>query len=97
MEKGRDERFESYSGVQDVAGNSTGLSEKLKNIGVREVFCCGVATDYCVKETALDFHAKGFVTHVVTDCIRGVAPTTSEAALQALSDAGVKLVCSTDV
>lgn len=97
MEKGKDERYESYSGVKDVAGNSTGLAERLHSMGVTEVVCCGVATDYCVKETAMDMKSSGFTTTVLTDCARGVAPETSTAAVAALEAAGVLLVDSADI
>mmetsp|Transcript_11276 Transcript_11276/g.45848 ORF Transcript_11276/g.45848 Transcript_11276/m.45848 type:complete len:207 (-) Transcript_11276:95-715(-) len=97
VEKGTDERYESYSGVKDIAGHSTGLSERLQKLGVTEVICCGVATDYCVKETALDMKNAGFATTVLSDCIRGVAPDTSAAALKQLEEAGVQLVESSAI
>lgn len=61
----RDE--EAYSGFQ-----GTHLAERLRRSGVKNLFVCGLATDYCVKNTVLDAIDLGFKTHVITDCIKGV-------------------------
>ncbi len=50
---------------------------------------CGIATDYCVRTTALDAVREGFTTRVLTDLCAGVAPDTTAAALEELRAAGV--------
>ena len=71
--KGTDPGIDSYSGLFDNGHRrSTGLAEWLKAQRVTEVFVCGLATDYCVKFTALDAAKMGFKTHVITDASRGV-------------------------
>ena len=71
--KGTDAGIDSYSGFFDNGHRkSTGLGEWLKAKGVTEVFVCGLATDYCVKFTALDAAQMGFKTHLVEDASRGV-------------------------
>ena len=71
--KGTDPRVDSYSGFFDNGRRtSTGLGEYLKDHGVTDVYVCGLATDYCVKATALDAVALGFKTHLVEDGCRGV-------------------------
>ena len=52
---------------------------------------CGIATDHCVRATALDAVAAGFSTRVLTDLCAGVAPETTEAALAEMAEAGVTL------
>jgi len=59
--------LEAYSGFQ-----GTDLEEQLKHLGVTEIFVGGLATDYCVKQTALDALEAGFDVYVMTDCIKGV-------------------------
>jgi len=71
--KGTDAGVDSYSGFFDNGHRkSTGLGDWLKGKGVTEVFVCGLATDYCVKFTALDATQLGFKTSVIEDASRGV-------------------------
>jgi nicotinamidase/pyrazinamidase len=98
--KGTDPGIDSYSGFYDNARRkSTGLAEYLKNHGVDAVCIAGLATDYCVKFTALDALHEGFKTTVVLDGVRGVdvEPGDVDAALRELRDAGVQLVGSADI
>ena len=71
--KGADPSVDSYSGFFDNGHRvSTGLGEYLKGRDVTEVYVCGLATDYCVKATALDALGLGFKTYLVEDACRGV-------------------------
>jgi nicotinamidase/pyrazinamidase len=71
--KGTDPRIDSYSGFFDNGRRkSTGLGDYLKGKGVSEVYILGLATDYCVKHTALDAVQLGFRCYVVEDGCRGV-------------------------
>lgn len=65
--KGIDSETEAYSGFQ-----GTNLEDKLHSDGVTTVFIVGLATDYCVKNTALDALKTGFETYVILDAVRGV-------------------------
>ena len=56
---------------------------------VTRVDICGIATDHCVRATALDAAREGFETTVLLDLCAGVAPETTEAALAAMLEAGV--------
>ncbi len=77
--KGTEVGIDSYSGLFDNGHRkSTGLSEWLKAQGVTEVFVCGLATDYCVKFTALDAAQMGFNTHFIEDASRGVNLRTTD-------------------
>lgn len=72
---------------------STGLEALLRERGVERVVVAGLATDYCVKETALDAVRLGFHTVVLVDAVRAVdlEPGDGDRALRALADAGVDL------
>ena len=71
--KGTDPSIDSYSGFFDNGRRSaTGLAEYLKSQGAEEVYVSGLATDYCVKATALDAVGLGFKTYLVADACRGV-------------------------
>jgi len=72
LPKGTDAGIDSYSGLFDNGHRkSTGLGEWLRGKGVTEVFVCGLATDYCVKSTALDAAQFGFNAHFIEDASRG--------------------------
>lgn len=60
--------------------------------GVTDVDVTGIATDYCVRASALDALARGLRVRVLTDLVAGVAPASSEAALEELANAGAALV-----
>jgi len=68
------------------------VRELLREHGVDEVDVTGIATDYCVRASALDALARGQRVRVLTRLVAGVAPTSSEAALRELADAGAVLV-----
>jgi nicotinamidase/pyrazinamidase len=66
---------EAYSGFQ-----GTDLAARLAARGIRRVFVCGLATDYCVKATALDARRAGLDVVVIEDAIRGVEVTAGDCA-----------------
>jgi nicotinamidase/pyrazinamidase len=71
----------------------------LKARGVTEVFVCGLATDYCVKFTALDAAQRGFKTHFIEDASRGVnlQPNDVRDAIAEMKRAGVTVVQSSEI
>ncbi|MFJ6939458.1 nicotinamidase [Streptomyces sp. NPDC101132] len=81
----------AYSGFQGADENGTGLADWLRAREVTEVDVVGIATDHCVRATALDAARAGFTTQVLLDLTAGVAPHTTAAALEELREAGVKL------
>lgn len=90
--KGTDESIDSYSAFFDNGHRkATGLGDYLKAKNVDEIYLLGLATDYCVKFTALDAVSLGFETTVIEDGCRGVglAPGDIEAAKADLRAAGV--------
>ncbi len=85
VDKGQDPGTEGYSGFE-----ATGLAELLRQRGVDHVTVVGLATDYCVKNTALDALREGFGVTVDSTAVRGVdvEPGDSERALAELRAAG---------
>lgn len=68
VRKGTNVRFDSYSGFEDNAGKlKTYLEKKLRERGVTDVYVCGLATDYCVKLTALHAVERSFKTFLLED------------------------------
>ena len=71
---------------------STGVIEYLQQQQIKTVICGGLATDYCVKLTALQLAKAGFDVIVNLEACRGIAPDTIATALEALSTANVKII-----
>lgn len=95
--KGGDPMVDSYSGFFDNGRrHSTGLAEYLRERGVTSVTILGLATDYCVKFTALDAIAEGFETALLLDGCRGVnlAEGDVESAIEELRDRGIRVMSS---
>ena len=80
----------AYSGF-DGASNGTALADWLHEHAVERVTVVGIATDHCVRATALDAASNGFEVVVELSLTAGVARATTEAALRELADAGVQL------
>ncbi len=98
--KGIDAGVDSYSAFFDnAAERSTGLGEYLREAGVGSLYILGLATDYCVKLSALDAVRLGFPTCVVEDGCRAVdlAVGDGERALAAMRQAGARLLSSVEV
>jgi len=72
----------------------TGLADLLRGRGITKVVVLGLATDYCVKETAIDAARLGFATRVLREGIRAVdlQPGDGERALEAMREAGAEIV-----
>lgn len=91
IHKGEESDREAYSGFQ-----GTDLEDRLKDEGVKRIFICGLATDYCVKATVLDGIKSGFEVAVVADAVKGVEvkPGDSAAAIESMEDAGATIIDS---
>ncbi len=81
--------YSIFEGTTEAGGT---LTEALDELGVTDVDVAGIATDYCVRASALDALAAGRHVRVHTDLVAGVAPESSAAALEELSAAGAELV-----
>jgi nicotinamidase/pyrazinamidase len=94
IQKGTDLATDGYSGF---AG--TDLADRLWARGVTRVFVAGLATDYCVRATAVEAIDNGFDTVVVTDAIRAVDVNAGDgaAAIEAMAGAGAALVAADEI
>ncbi|SOD86261.1 isochorismatase family protein [Streptomyces sp. Ag109_G2-15] len=81
----------AYSGFEGADENGVALADWLRAREIVEVDVVGIATDHCVRATALDAVKEGFRTHVLLDLTAGVGEETTTAALQELREAGVEL------
>ena len=100
FQKGTDPGIDSYSGFFDNGHRkATGLGDYLKHQGVAEVYIAGLATDYCVKFSALDARQAGFRTFLIEDACRGVnlRPGDVAQAVEEMRRAGVEVVASREV
>jgi nicotinamidase/pyrazinamidase len=92
-----DPQFEGYSGFQDDGGKKTGLDKLLKKDKIQKVVVYGIATDYCVKATALDAVVSGYQVILIKNLCRGVAPDTSQKALDEMKSKGVIILDDLDL
>ena len=92
-----DPDFESYTGFRDDGGHETELNDILKKEGITTIAIYGIATDYCVKATALDAVKAGYRVVLVKELCRGVAPDTSQAALKEMEAAGIEFMETFDL
>lgn len=94
VDVGREREDEGYSGFE-----KSDLAEILRERKVEEVFVCGLATDYCVRASAIDACREGFDVTVVADAIRAVDvnPGDGERALDDVRAAGARVATSDEV
>ncbi len=85
------EHAAAYSGFEGQTSDGVTLVDWLRGHGATDVDICGIATDYCVRMTALDALRAGFTTRVLTEYCAGVAPETTAAALEEMRTAGITL------
>ncbi len=85
---------DAYSGFE-----GTDLEERLRRYGIERTFICGLATDYCVKNTVIDAISRGFETFLLTDAIKGIDanPGDSDRAIEEMKQRGAKLMSFDDI
>lgn len=92
VQKGLDPKIDSYSAFFDNGGNNpSDLHAHLQKENVKEVVLAGIATDYCVKFTALDAKALGYGVTVLIDLCRGVNEDLT-AAIEEMKSKGIKVM-----
>ena len=94
VDVGREREDEGYSGFE-----KSDLARMLRDHDVDEVYVCGLATDYCVRASAIDARREGFEVTVVKDAVRGVDvnPGDSERAFEDMRQAGANVATSDEV
>jgi nicotinamidase/pyrazinamidase len=100
FQKGEERLVDSYSGFYDNDHQtSTGLGEFLKSQNATDIYVCGLATDYCVKFSALDAQSLGFQTFLIEDASRGVNLSAGDvkSAIAKMREAGVQILETGDL
>jgi nicotinamidase/pyrazinamidase len=99
IRKGYHAHADSYSALLEADRvTPTGLKAMLRERGLRRVFCCGLATDFCVAFSAVDAAIAGFDTVVIDDACRAIDSGGSLAAARRdMANAGVRIVTSADL
>jgi len=102
LRKGTRRDLDSYSAFRENVDRegkrpTTGLAAWLDARGLRRVFVCGLARDFCVRWSALDAAAAGFETYVLDDLTRAVFPDRSAEVDAAFASAGVKVMRGRDI
>lgn len=83
-----------YSLFDGITESGESAQELLKRLKIDEVDVVGIATDHCVRASALDATRLGFATRVITSLTAGVDSKTTEAAIDEMADSGVKVVAT---
>jgi len=97
VRKGMDPRYDSYSGFQDDGGKKTEMDKLLKKDKINKVVVYGIATDFCVRMTALDAAAAGYNVIMIKNLSRGVAPDTSQRAIEEMKAKGIVVLEDLDL
>jgi len=97
VKKGMDSKYDSYSGFQDDGGKKTNLAQLLKKNKIKKVIVYGIATDYCVKATAINAIAAGFKVIFIKNLSRGVAPDTTQKAIEEMKAKGIVVLDDLDL
>ena len=85
------EHAAAYSGFEGRSKDGETLADWLRGHEITDVDVCGIATDYCVRATALDAVREGFAVRLLTDLCAGVAEESSAAALEEMRASGAVL------
>lgn len=92
IQKGMDPAYDSYSGFFDDGGAKTGMEDLLLSLHLNTLIVYGLATDYCVRATAMDAVKSGFNVILIEDLCQGVSDDTTRAALKEMTSAGIKII-----
>lgn len=83
-----------YSIFEGITDRGEALTDLLSRLEIDEVDVVGIATDYCVRASSLDAISEGLSVKVITSLTAGVAPQSTEAAIDDMVDAGVEVLAT---
>ena len=91
FDKGCDRDTEQYSGFEAVNNAGQPLAEVLELLDTTDVYVCGIATEYCVRNTCEDLQKAGFKVHLLKDCIAYVDLQGHQKALVEMAAKGISI------
>ena len=96
--KGMDPQKESYSAFRAEDSRGMAFLNLLKILGVKEIYICGLATDYCVKSSVIDALKNGFKVKLLLDAVKGanLKPQDSENAVKEMVKRGARKITLKD-
>ena len=89
FDKGCDKSVEQYSGFEGVNNAGQSLGEILELLDTTDVYVCGIATEYCVRNTCEDLQQAGFKVRLLKDCIAYVDHEGHVKALEEMRQEGI--------
>ena len=89
FDKGCDKGTEQYSGVEGLNTAEQTLGEILELLDTTDVYVCGIATEFCVKNTCEDLRKAGFKVHLLKDCVGYVTAEGHQEALKEMTSKGI--------
>ena len=91
FDKGCDKAVEQYSGYEGVNCAGQPMGEVLELLDTTDVYVCGIATEYCVRNTCEDLLKAGFKVHLLKDCIAYVDHDGHLKALEEMAQEGISI------
>lgn len=91
FDKGCDKATEQYSGFEAVNNADQPLSEVLELLDTTDVYVCGIATEYCVRNTCEDLLKAGFKVHLLKECVAYVDLQGHQQALEEMASKGISI------
>ena len=91
FDKGCDKAVEQYSGFEGVNTAGQSLGEILELMDTTDVYVCGIATEFCVRNTCEDLHKAGFRVHLLKECIAYVDHQGHQKAVEDMAAKGISI------
>ena len=91
FDKGCDKAVEQYSGFEGLNNAEQSLGEVLELLDTTDVYVCGIATEYCVRNTCEDLLKAGFKVHLLKDCLAYVDQEGHLKALKEMAEKGIAI------
>ena len=91
FDKGCDRTTEQYSGFEGLNNAGQSLGEVLELLDISDVFVCGIATEYCVRNTCEDLLKAGFKVHLLNDCLAYVDHEGHQKVLREMAAEGISI------
>lgn len=91
FDKGCDKAVEQYSGFEGVNTAGQSLGEILELMDTTDVYVCGIATEFCVRNTCEDLHKAGFRVHLLKECVAYVDHQGHQKAVEEMAAKGISI------